>query len=71
MDLVRRRRWHRKLVQQSEDAGIPVFKMDVGDVSFHADKSTLHIVTNALFFEYVFKLSKTISPFCCIEKRGS
>ena len=34
MDLVRRRRWHRKLVQESSDADAPVFKMDVGDVSF-------------------------------------
>ena len=33
MDLVRRRRWHRKLVQQSDTADAPVFKMDVGDVS--------------------------------------
>ena len=33
MDLVRRRRWHRKLIQQSDVADAPVFKMDVGEVS--------------------------------------
>ncbi|XP_046851260.1 myoferlin-like isoform X2 [Xenia sp. Carnegie-2017] len=31
MDLVRRRRWHRKLIQNSDVAAAPVFKMNVGD----------------------------------------